>query len=229
MLLPKEEQTVHRGRGQEQQVEVDETKPVTQCKVAAVMLAYFFGTLNLFLTDQLCFRCKRKPGAQCSPSEGPCCNKQCRFVQKFDHVQCKHEQDCTEAASCDGAQAKCPDPEAKPDNITECNEGTQVCQGGECKSSICLKFGRESCFLTSDLVQDKRELCELACLHPGSGPNATCTSTRELVAKGIITDLSEGLNLRPGSPCDNFQASVIKLTDIKAVIKLRIFHFAGLL
>ena len=30
-----------------------------------------------------------------------------------------------------------------PDNTTECNEGTKVCQQGDCKGSICLKYGLE--------------------------------------------------------------------------------------
>ena len=48
-------------------------------------------------------------------------------------MQCKHEDDCTKAATCDGVQAKCPVPEFKVDNETECNEGTQVriCQIGK--------------------------------------------------------------------------------------------------
>jgi disintegrin and metalloproteinase domain-containing protein 10 len=108
-------------------------------------------------------RCKRKPGVECSPSEGPCCSKFCRFVPLYESALCHSEADCTHAAHCDGRQARCPEPEHKPDNVTECNKGTQVCQQGECKSSICLKHGLESCFLTSDRVQDKRELCQLAC------------------------------------------------------------------
>ncbi len=80
-----------------------------------------------------------------------------------------------------------------------------MCQAGECKSSICVKYGLESCFLTSELVSDKRELCELACREPGRANNHTCMSTKELVEKGLIRDLDEGLSLRPGSPCDNFQ------------------------
>ena len=30
-------------------------------------------------------------------------------------------------------------------------------------------------------------------------------STDELVSKGLLSGLQEGLSLRPGSPCDNFQ------------------------
>ena len=52
-------------------------------------------------------------------------------------------------------------------------------------------------------MKDKRELCELACQVPGA--NETCMSTRELVRHGVIRDLRDGLSLRPGSPCDNFQ------------------------
>lgn len=149
-------------------------------------------------------RCKRKPNADCSPSEGPCCDKSCRFTSKLESIKCKNEDDCTTAAYCNGRQAQCPEPEHKPDNVTECNQGTQVCQQGECKDSICLKFGLVSCFLTSDVVTDKRQLCELACQRPGK--NNTCMSTAELVSKGLLKGLEAGgLSLRPGSPCDNFQ------------------------
>jgi len=147
-------------------------------------------------------RCTRKARAECSPSEGPCCGADCRFIPERDGVLCKGEEDCTKAASCNGTAAKCPDPSPKPDNVTECNEGTQVCQKGDCKESICLKYGLSSCFLTSDLISDKRALCDLACEH-----NNTCLSTSELTKAGVIVGHSaaQGLSLRPGSPCDNFQ------------------------
>ena len=83
----------------------------------------------------------------------------------------------------------------------------QVCQQGECKDSICVKFGLVSCFLTSDTVSNKRQLCELACQNPGK--NNTCMSTAELAKSGRLNISSEGLSLRPGSPCDNFQGKII--------------------
>ncbi len=49
-----------------------------------------------------------------------------RFVGLHERVRCAHERDCTEPAVCDGRQAQCPAPQAKRDNDTECNEGTQV-------------------------------------------------------------------------------------------------------
>ena len=71
-------------------------------------------------------RCRRRPNTECSPSEGPCCSQSCSFIKSFEGVLCKHEDDCTMAAVCDGNQAPCPRPMYKPDNTTECNEGTQV-------------------------------------------------------------------------------------------------------
>ena len=71
-------------------------------------------------------RCTRKPGTQCSPSEGPCCDKSCSFTSKLDNIRCKNEDDCTRAAFCNGKAATCPEPSHKPDNVTECNQGTQV-------------------------------------------------------------------------------------------------------
>jgi len=76
----------------------------------------------------------------------------------------------------------------------------QVCQGGECRGSICLKFGLQECFLSSaDKSVDKRKLCDLACLDK----SGKCKSTAELNLPG----LTRGLSLRPGAPCDNFQVS----------------------
>ena len=58
-------------------------------------------------------------------------------------------QDCTEKSFCNGETAHCPRAATKEGNKTECNDGTQVCQQGDCKGSICLKYGMEQCFLSS--------------------------------------------------------------------------------
>ena len=156
-------------------------------------------------------RCKRRENTECSPSEGPCCNSNCKYVPLSSQQMCKIDDDCTDVALCDGTSAKCPEPGHKKDNVTECNDGTQVCQGGDCKASICLKYGLEQCFLTSDTVTDIRQLCELACKHPEK--NNTCMSTKELVKKGLMKGLNkeDGLSLRPGSPCDDYQGMKINL------------------
>ena len=46
----------------------------------------------------------------------------------------------------------------------------QVCQQGDCKGSICLKYGMEQCFLSSkdkNVRYNTRDLCELACQVSG--------------------------------------------------------------
>jgi len=148
-------------------------------------------------------RCTRKPGVQCSPSEGKCCDNTCRFVGAASRLKCQGVEECTEAVFCQGNQATCPKPRNKIDNETQCNEGTQVCQSGECKGSICLKYDMDQCFLSSKNGHSTRDLCHLACMSRGS--NQTCKSTLQWAETGQIPGLSEGMSLRPGSPCDNFQ------------------------
>lgn len=145
--------------------------------------------------------CKRRPGKLCSPSQGQCCDRSCNFVPASSRQQCKEDGECNGKAFCDGYSAKCPPPPNNPDG-TECNGNTQVCQNGECSGSICSKFGMKECFLTSNLIDDKRKLCELACQM--GNDNTTCKGTSEL---HTITKLpiGVGISLRPGSPCDNYQ------------------------
>ncbi|CAL8109487.1 unnamed protein product [Orchesella dallaii] len=141
--------------------------------------------------------CKRKPAARCSPSEGPCCDNTCRYIVKSQGTLCKQATECSYKSFCNGTSAQCPTPKPNTE-LTPCNDGTQVCQDGECRGSICLKYGLKECFLSSsDKNVDKRKLCELACLD-NSG---RCRSTSELKLDG----LPGGLSLRPGAPCDNFQ------------------------
>jgi len=149
--------------------------------------------------------CKLRRGFECSPSIGPCCDQTCHFIRG---KLCKAEQDCTKDSYCSGNNATCPRADNMPDNTTECNEGTKVCQQGDCKGSICLKYGLEQCFLSSDDTHthhSTRDLCELACQEPGK--NKTCRSTGDWVKRGDRANrgLTERLSLRPGAPCDNFQ------------------------
>jgi len=148
-------------------------------------------------------RCTRKQGVQCSPSEGKCCKNSCEFVSGRERVKCQDDDECTAASFCNGNMATCPKPSNKIDNETECNEGTKVCQTGECKGSICLKYGMDQCFLSSAQDHSKRDLCDLACVNRGS--NRTCKATSDWARAGVIPGLTEGMTLRPGSPCDNFQ------------------------
>ncbi len=105
--------------GEECDCGFDETECAEQC-------CYPRQSGNMSPEENKAKRCKRKPNTECSPSEGPCCNANCRFTPSFEGVECKSEDDCTAAAVCDGRQAKCPEPDFKEDNVTECNQGTQV-------------------------------------------------------------------------------------------------------
>jgi len=160
---------------------------------------------SLSETENKLNRCTRKAGVQCSPSEGKCCNNNCKFVQSSERVECQSTEECTEASFCRGDQATCPKPKNKIDNDTQCNEGTKVCQAGECKGSICLKYNMDQCFLSSkNREHNSRDLCELACMDRGA-VNKTCKSTSDWAKTGQIPGLTKGMTLRPGSPCDNFQ------------------------
>ncbi|KAB7502289.1 Disintegrin and metalloproteinase domain-containing protein 10 [Armadillidium nasatum] len=138
--------------------------------------------------------CTRR-NTQCSPSEGPCCNRNsCKFISG---MECHAPTDCTLSSSCNGYNASCPKPRARS-NLTFCNEDTKVCLNGECSGSICLAHNMQECFLTSDVVQDKKKLCEIACQKTGI-PNS-CKSTSEL--RDIFNST---VFMRPGAPCNNFQ------------------------
>jgi len=143
--------------------------------------------------------CKRRPRTECSPSEGQCCSRSCTFVEATSRTQCKEDTECSGKAFCNGLSSRCPSPPSKQEG-TECNGNTQVCTNGECAGSICSKFMMKECFLTSNVIEDKRKLCELAC-QKGTD-NSTCQGTSELLS---VTKLSSGILLRPGSPCDNYQ------------------------
>ena len=154
-------------------------------------------------------------GMQCSPSQGQCCDRTCNFVPASSHQQCKEDGECNGKAFCNGLTAKCPPPPNNPDG-TECNGNTQVCQNGECSGSICSKFGMKECFLTSNVIDDKRKLCELACQI--GNDNTTCKGTSELAS---ITKLPIGISLRPGSPCDNYQVCLfVKYIKMSAAVTM---------
>uniref|UniRef100_A0A6B2EH50 ADAM10 endopeptidase n=1 Tax=Phlebotomus kandelakii TaxID=1109342 RepID=A0A6B2EH50_9DIPT len=147
--------------------------------------------------------CTRRARTQCSPSQGPCCQSEtCSFVPAHVGSKCKEETECSWSSTCNGTTPECPEPKPRDDK-TKCNNGTQLCIAGECSGSICLLWNMTECFLTSSIIPniDKRKLCELACQN-GNDTN-TCRSTSEFAH--LIGLPVGGINLRPGSPCDNFQ------------------------
>uniref|UniRef100_A0A1L8E3C5 ADAM10 endopeptidase n=1 Tax=Nyssomyia neivai TaxID=330878 RepID=A0A1L8E3C5_9DIPT len=147
--------------------------------------------------------CTRRARTQCSPSQGPCCQSDsCSFVPAHVGVKCREETECSWSSMCNGTTPECPEPKPRDDK-TKCNNGTQLCIAGECSGSICLLWNMTECFLTSSIIPniDKRKLCELACQN--GNDTTTCRSTSEFAH--LIGLPTGGINLRPGSPCDNFQ------------------------
>lgn len=139
--------------------------------------------------------CQRVRGMECSPSEGPCCSDDCTFAGR--EKMCRQETECSHVQSCDGTQSMCPEPAPKP-NMTECNNGTQVCMNGKCGGSICMKYNMEECFLTAKTGAKPEDMCEVACQQRDQ-PN-TCRRTSEIPEMRHMS----GLKLRPGSPCNEF-------------------------
>ncbi|KAF7489834.1 Disintegrin and metalloproteinase domain-containing protein 10 [Sarcoptes scabiei] len=148
------------------------------------------------INDPYAQPCKRRPGAYCSPSEGPCCTERCTFEGSMK--QCREDGECTYKSFCNGQKAHCPLPPARP-NKTECNMGTQVCWKGSCTGSICQKYDLEECFLTAKRGAKPDEMCEVACQRRNQPE--TCRRTSEIE---IMKNIS-GMKLRPGSPCNDFQ------------------------
>lgn len=139
--------------------------------------------------------CQRIRGKECSPSEGPCCSDECTFAGR--EKLCRQETECSHQQTCDSTQSMCPEPYPKP-NMTECNNGTQVCMSGKCGGSICMKYNMEECFLTAKTGAKPEDMCEVACQQLDQ-PN-TCRRTSEIPEMRHMS----GLKLRPGSPCNEF-------------------------
>lgn len=75
-------------------------------------------------------RCKLRPGAQCSPTQGNCCDLECKFKPKT--TKCVQDHQCMYDVNCSGSHAKCPSNNEqffKP-NFTFCNSNSQLCMSG---------------------------------------------------------------------------------------------------
>jgi len=143
--------------------------------------------------------CKLRTGANCSPSQGTCCEADCRFSSQTKI--CSVSGDCKEDAFCGGSSAKCTNSSGifKQD-LTACNGQTQICISGECTGSICQKFGMSQCYIQGNLSDpnvNKRKLCHLACI--GSQTNNVCTDSFDIPA--IVSTYNTGVILKAGSSC----------------------------
>lgn len=151
---------------------------------------------NLLITP-----CTRKPGAECSPSEGPCCREDCRLIgrSKVDRV-CREPTKCKNASFCNGTSAVCP-PSSNLPNKTKCDDDA-VCFVGECTGSMCIAFDLEACQCPPFRDGDFRDptLCRLCCKEPGEGK--PCRSSFQWNEEPYsVPDLS----LKPGAACYDYR------------------------
>lgn len=139
--------------------------------------------------------CTLRPAKQCSPSQGPCCDKSCSFnVGDL----CREDNGCRDQSYCDGTGTFCPSSILKP-NKTVCNEEF-VCFLGECTGSICLAYGMESCQCNQGVDDSDTKACELCCKEPGE--NQRCMSSFELnLPPKDVPDMYS----KPGTPCNNYK------------------------
>nr|XP_037279779.1 disintegrin and metalloproteinase domain-containing protein 10-like [Rhipicephalus microplus] len=100
-------------------------------------------------------------------------------------------------AKCSGQSASCP-ASAWRANGTVCNQGTQLCEAGECRRSVCRKYGLVECFLAGpDLTPGER--CLIACRERGKNPGSEC---REACSFRRMRSLCHK-KLQPGALCDH--------------------------
>ncbi|XP_064471110.1 disintegrin and metalloproteinase domain-containing protein 10-like isoform X2 [Ornithodoros turicata] len=137
--------------------------------------------------------CTLRSGMQCSPSAGPCCSRDCKFLPR--KIVCQKEADCTHAVTCDGIEAVCPKQKPKR-NMTLCNNRTQVCMGGECVGSVCSAHGLEGCTLSPDAFSPD-ELCLIACKNAKRECRPACDFKEMRVQCGK--------HLMPGTPCNDLK------------------------
>ncbi|XP_072338981.1 disintegrin and metalloproteinase domain-containing protein 10 isoform X2 [Scyliorhinus torazame] len=139
--------------------------------------------------------CKLKPGKECSPTQGPCCNSQCELVPSGQ--SCRNETECALEGYCDGLATICPDslPKAK---YTLCNQKMRLCLNGKCSESLCAKHNLEQCTPDSQSIKEE---CHLWCQTPGDP--LTCFSSTSVFLHQFFN--STLLPLPPGSPCKEKQ------------------------
>ncbi|XP_064471133.1 disintegrin and metalloproteinase domain-containing protein 10-like isoform X2 [Ornithodoros turicata] len=163
------------------------------------------GIDDVDCTDMCCYSrhnaervrgCRLRQGATCSPTAGSCCSKQCEVLPEL--TPCKEEDRCSGKAFCDGLNVKCPEAPLKSD-MTECNNGTQVCKQGRCTGSVCEKYGLTECTLTGSGL-DALHKCQLACRDHGSGDEHCYEACHYPDMKHLC-----GKMLQPGSPCDDMK------------------------
>ncbi|KAM4052680.1 disintegrin and metalloproteinase domain-containing protein 10-like isoform 2-T2 [Anomaloglossus baeobatrachus] len=152
-------------------------------------------------------QCTLKPGKQCSPSQGQCCNSSCSYKPKGE--LCRKEAECTFQSFCTGQTSLCPISTPKS-NYTLCNIGTRICLNGMCRQSVCMKYGLEQCDCDTQSLYRK---CHLCCQRPGDV--SSCRSTRSFELRHLFNMTL--IFLPAGSPCEKRQGYCDKFNVCRLV------------
>ena len=159
--------------------------------------------------------------AQCSLSNGVCCDKDlCEFVARSERYVCRQADECNKASICDGSSAKCPKPSPEPDGKL-CANQTKICRRGDCSTSSCeiitakiddkpVKFsGCQSVRPVGQTKYNRSELCYLSCKSPIDDQCYNSINADDPDFDPYFHEFLEHhskarpIQLLAGSPCDN--------------------------
>ncbi|XP_060574793.1 disintegrin and metalloproteinase domain-containing protein 10-like isoform X2 [Ruditapes philippinarum] len=165
-------------------------------------------------------RCMLKAAAQCSPSQGPCCDSStCQFINKSENFVCQNSKPCVDELYCHGELygSKCPAPlehQQREDGFI-CSRNGRVCDAGSCNASICKLIHWRECLISNDnenlTVKQKEELCYIGCRRRRSDE---CISSHDIgkvkqhpVFLTLLSNISNGSTMLPiqlptGTPCN---------------------------
>ncbi|XP_028407734.1 disintegrin and metalloproteinase domain-containing protein 10-like [Dendronephthya gigantea] len=139
--------------------------------------------------------CKLNIGKTCSPSQGPCCNKECKTA--YEEKICGRGSDCLKESRCPSLSErtaksitgyKCPSQEFRPVD-TECEGGALLCHKGLCSKSICTKYNLKPCE-----CKKRKEECHACCIE-----NGVCRSAYKIDKMKRSTPYNYSI----GTPCAN--------------------------
>ncbi|XP_053408228.1 disintegrin and metalloproteinase domain-containing protein 10-like [Mercenaria mercenaria] len=151
-------------------------------------------------------RCTLKEGAQCSPSQGPCCDSSvCQYINRSKDFVCQNSKPCVDELYCHGEMygSHCPPPEKheiRQDGFI-CSPNGRVCDAGSCNASICKLIQWRECQMSNDeeklTIQEKEDLCYIGCRKPKSDD---CISSSDL---DKVRQHPEFMNLLTNITADN--------------------------
>ncbi|XP_060553555.1 disintegrin and metalloproteinase domain-containing protein 10-like [Ruditapes philippinarum] len=165
-------------------------------------------------------RCMLKAAAQCSPSQGPCCDSSiCQFINKSENFVCQNSKPCVDELYCHGEMygPKCPPPrldQQREDGFI-CSRNGRVCDAGSCNASICKLIQWRECLMSNDnenlTIEQKEKLCYIGCRRRRSDE---CISSHDIDKvkqhpefMALLSNISSNATIRPvqlptGTPCN---------------------------